>query len=96
MCRSTGSPTRGKVQIRFETYNICDGRNRGLELALRRMSQANMDVGILQKTKVTDEIYTRRSAGYTVVATDAPIRHRVRVAVFHWPAPHFAVEESQQ
>ena len=52
-----------------------------------------MDLGILQETKLTDGIYTRRSAGYSVVATDAPIRHRGGVVIFHRTAPHFAVEE---
>ena len=60
------------MPIRFSTYNICNGRNGGLELALRGMSQANMDLGILQEKKVTDGIYTRGSAGYSVVGTDAP------------------------
>ena len=56
------------------------------------MSHANMDLGILQETKLTDGIYTRGSDGYSVVATDAPSRHHGRVAMFHRPAPHFAVE----
>ena len=47
------------MPIRFGTYNIRNGRNRGLESALRGMSQANMDLGIFQETKVTDGIYTR-------------------------------------
>ena len=87
---------RRKVPIRFGTYNICNGRNRGLESALRGMSQANMDLGIFHKTKVTEGIYTRGLAGYSVVATDMPRRHRGGVAVFHLPAPHFAVEAVQQ
>ena len=82
----------GKVPIRFGTYNICNGRNSGLEAALRGMSPAKMDLGILQETKLTDEIYTRRSAGYSVVATDAPSRHRGGVAIFYRSALHFAVE----
>ena len=67
-----------------------------MESALRGMSQANMDLGIFQETKLTDGIYTHRSAGYSVVATDAPSRHRGGVAVLHQPAPHFAVEAVQQ
>ena len=51
MCRSTRKPTRGAVLIRFGTYNIRNGRNGGLELALRGMSQANMDLGIFQEKK---------------------------------------------
>ena len=72
MCIRTRRPTRGKVPIRFGTYNIRNGRNDGLDTALRRMSQANMDLGILQEKKLTDGIYTRGSAGYSVVATDTP------------------------
>ena len=67
-----------------------------MESALRGMSQANMDLGIFQEKKLTDGIYTRGSAGYSVVATDASSRHRGGVAIFHRPAPHFVVEAVQQ
>ena len=43
-----------------------------MESALRGMAQANIDLGVFQETKCTDGIYTRESAGYCVVATDAP------------------------
>ena len=36
------------------------------------------------------------TAGYSVAATDAPSRYRGSVAIFHRPAPHFAVEAVQQ
>ena len=58
MCQSTGDSTRGRVKIRFGTYKICNVRNRGLELALREISQANMDLGIFQETKLTNGVYT--------------------------------------
>ena len=64
------------MPIRFGTYNIRNGRKGGLEAALWGMSQANMDLGILQETKLTDGVYTRGSAGYNVIATDASSRHR--------------------
>ena len=51
-----------------------------------------MDLGILQETKLTDRIYIPGSAGYSVVATDAPSRHRGGVAIFYRSEPHFAVE----
>ena len=35
-------------------------------------------------------------AGYSVVATDSPSRHRGRVAIFHRLDPHFVVEAVQQ
>ena len=56
------------------------------------MSQANMDLGILQETKLTDGIYTHGSAGYSVIATDAPSRHRGGVTLFYRSEPHFVVE----
>ena len=42
--------------------------------------------------KCNDGIYTRESAGYRVVATDAPSRHRGGVALFYRPSPLFKVE----
>ena len=51
-----------------------------------------MDLGILQETKLTDGVYTRGSAGYSVIATDAPIRHCGGVAIFYRLEPHFVVE----
>ena len=80
------------MRIILGTYNIRNGRNGGLESALRGMSQANMDLGIFQETKCTDGIYTRKSAGYCVVATDAPSRHRCGVVLFYRPSPIFEVE----
>ena len=92
MCHSTRSSTSGKVPIRFGTYKIRNSRNGGLEAALRGMSKANMDLGILQEAKLTDGIYTYGSAGYSVIATDAPSRHRDSVALFYRSEPHFVVE----
>ena len=63
MCLRTGRPTSGKVPIRFGTYNIRNGRNGGLEAALRGVSQADMDLVILQETKLTNGISTRGSDG---------------------------------
>ena len=37
-----------EVPIKFGTYNIWNGRNGGLETALRGMEKANLDMGILQ------------------------------------------------
>ena len=63
-----------------------------MESALRGMSQANMYLGIFQEKKCTDGIYTRESAGYRVVAPDAPSRHRGGVALFYRPLPLFEME----
>ena len=56
MCWSTLNSTRGRGLIRFGTFNIRNGRNGGLELALRGMFHTNMDLGIFQETKVTDGV----------------------------------------
>ena len=92
MCNPTRKPTDGTVPIRFGTYIIRNGQKGGLEAALQGMSQANMDLGILQEIKLTDGVYTRRSAGYKVIATYAPSGHRGGVALFYRPTPHFVVE----
>ena len=55
-----------------------------------------MDLGIFQEPKDTYSIFTRGSAGYSVVGMDAPSQLRGGVAVFHRPAPHFAVEAVQK
>ena len=47
-----GYPKKERV-ICFGTYNICNGRNGGLESALRGMSQANIKLGVLQETNLT-------------------------------------------
>ena len=56
--------------IQFGSYNIQKGRNRGLESAMRGVSQANLDLGVLQETNITDGVYTCGSTGYSV---DKPI-----------------------
>ena len=61
-------------------------------MALRGMSQANMVLGIFQETNLMDGVYTRGSAGYSVIATDAPSRHRGGIALFYRSEPHFVVE----
>ena len=93
--RTRGS-TKEEVPIKFGTYNIRNGRNGRMESALRGMAQANIDLGVFQEKKCTDVIYTRKSSGYRVVATDAPSRHRGGVALFYRPSAIFAVEEVRE
>ena len=81
------------MPIKFGTYNIRNGRNGGLEAALRGMAQSNIDLGVLQETKCTDGVYTCASSEYRVVTTDALSQHRGRVALFYRDGADFAVEE---
>ena len=39
------------------------------------MSQANLDLGVLHKTILTDGVYTRNLEGYIIVATGALRQH---------------------
>ena len=57
------------------------------------MNQANMDMGVMQETNITDGVYTRASAGYRVVATDAPSRQRGGIVLLYREGAGFAVEE---
>ena len=96
-CVSTGGGW-GKRQgvvcpIRFGMYNIRNGWNRELESALRGMYQANMDLGVFQETKLTKIIYTHKSSGYRVLATEVPSVHSGGVAVLYRAAENFSVEE---
>ena len=59
------------------------------------MSQANLDLGVLQETKLTNRIYMCASSGYNVVAMVAPSAHSGGVAVFYRTAYHFLVEAFQ-
>ena len=49
--------------------NIWNVWNDVLESTLRGMCQANMDVGVFQKTKLTDGIFTRGLADNRIIAT---------------------------
>ena len=53
-------------------------------------------MGVFQETKLTEGIYRRRSAGYKVVATPAPSRHRGGVALFYRDSSAFAAEAIRQ
>ena len=47
MCKPTRRLTDGTLPMSLGTYTIRNGRTGGVESALRGMSQANMDLGIL-------------------------------------------------
>ena len=79
--------------VRFGTYNIQRGRNRGLGLALCGLVQGQVDCVVLQETNITDRVYTRESSGFRVTATVASIPHCRCVAVFYRKAEHLTIEE---
>lgn len=54
----TPSRADGSGSIAVASYNIRNGRNGGMESALRAMEALGIDLGILMETKVTGGIYT--------------------------------------
>ena len=67
--------------IRIATLNIRLGRARGLEAALRALQQGNVNIGVLQETKLTQGIHKRHGAGHDVWEIEAEIWHRGGIAV---------------
>ena len=53
------------------TWNICSGRNGGLESALQAMKVMALDICILTEVKLTASIYAKVSSGYSTVTTNA-------------------------
>ena len=87
-----GRSEKKEEVICFGSYNIKNGHNGGLESALYRMYQANIDLGILKKTNITDGVYTRKLSGFWVVATKIPSHHRGSVILFYKESRQFLVE----
>ena len=69
--------------IHFGTYNIKNGRNEGLESALRGVSQSNIGLRVFQETKVTEGIYMWEYSRYMVVESEAPSTHSRGIAMFY-------------
>ena len=90
------SSSQQHQRLRFGTWSIRSGRGEGLITALRAMSQMNGDFGFLTETKVTDNIYPRRFADYTIVATNAVSPHQGRVALFFQENSSYQVESTRR
>ena len=54
------------------------------------MAHANVDLGRLQETKITDGVYAQDFTGFHAVASDAPSRHHRGMALFYKESPHFS------
>ena len=61
------------------------------------MNTSNIDLGVVQETKVTNGFHTRILAGCHVFATDVPIRHIGGVEVsYRYDATHLQVKAMHQ
>ena len=68
---------RGSGNIRSATLHIRSRGEGGLEVALRSLRQVNVDMGILQETKLMDGINTGQVEEYFIWGTKVESRHRV-------------------
>ena len=59
-------------------------------------SQASLDLGVFQETKVMDGDQTRALSSSCVFTTDVPSRNHGRDSIFYCNSPHFQVEGLQQ
>ena len=83
------------VDIHLYGYNIRDGMYGGIKSALHVIVQANMDLGVLFKTKIMNGVYMRRSLDYNVIVLAAPIKHQVGVALLFCDYPHCNITVNQ-
>ena len=92
-----GVPSRtdgsGTNRVSILTWNIRNGRNGGLESACRALGPLGVDIAVLQETKLTKGIYTKRSGGYTIVASDAPSAQQGGIALCWKESEFFELEE---
>ena len=93
--RGLRGPDKKEEVFCFGTYNIRNGRNYDLESALHDMSQANIDLGLLQATELTYGVYAQESAGFYAFVSDDLSRHCRGVALFYKESPRFTVEAHQ-
>ena len=90
------SQADGSGTLAVATWNIRSGRNLGLESALRAMASMAVDICLLTETKLTDRIYTRKSSGYEVVATNAVSKSQGGVALCWRSSESYEVEETRE
>ena len=57
--------------MKVATWNIRSGRNGGLETAVRALHGLEVDVAVLQETRLTKGVYARKVEEYRVMASDA-------------------------
>ena len=81
--------------FRIATWNIRSGRKGGLESACRALDSLGVDIGFLQEAKLTNNVYTRSSSGYHVIASNAPSPHQGGVALCWREHSSYELEETK-
>ena len=95
-CYGGGGRVEEKEEVlHFQSYNIWNSHNGGLDLALRRMDQAKIDLVILQETNITSGTYMQSLARFCVVETETPNLYCGDIELFYKESWHFLVEVLQ-
>ena len=72
---------RVSENILLATLNIRSEMVRGMVVALWALRQGNVDVGVLQDTKLEYGIHVQQGERYSVWATEADIRHQGGISI---------------
>ena len=83
----------GRGILSMATWNIWSGRKNGLKSSLREMVSLGVDIGFLQKTKLTQGIYTRQFNEYIFFVTEATSIRQRGITLFWRENKLFEVEE---
>ena len=96
MAETTDEPSRtgGSGNFFFLNWNICSGRDGGLEKALRLLNAIGVKIVLLADTNLKRGIYNRCSSGYTVLATNAESAWKGGVALCWQEDDAYKVEEA--
>ena len=92
--RTDGSGTK-PVTFFVATWTIRNGRNGGLESACRALDSLNVDIALLQETKLTRQIYSRSSSGYSITASNAPSARKGGIALCWKEHDAYEIEETK-
>ena len=97
MSTAAGAPsqTDGSGAFSVATWNIRSGRNGGIESACRALKSADVDIAVLQETKLTGGVHTRNTSGYGIVASKIISISHGRVALVWRKHGESKVEETQ-
>ena len=77
------------VDICFGSYNIRNGSNGGIDLALLAMAQENMDLGVLYEMKIIGRFYTCFLSDYNMLVLETPSNHQRGIALLLRESPHW-------
>ena len=84
--RVGGGAGRQSAETRLKllpSISGCDGLW-GLEAELRALQKVNFGIDILQDMKLTESIYMRHSAGYSIWSIEVDIQHSGGISIARW------------